>query len=200
MQKQFVLPSVSLVPFGFVSLANFWVIACTNNLCFTPPEYADLANKLRVGMIPSLRVNSTGGTPGARRRGGQVYFNPKLATEQIVGKRVAEIIEKVSDLKLPPATCTSGEGKRQRQLLVEAYQVEVPVQESTPMPSAQVDIEFIEAVEVKPQSALTDEPNLAERLVAGIENVKGTNSEMLAAIRENTAVMSQLLACWQPRT
>ena len=32
MNKQFVVPQVTLVPVHFVSLANMWTIACTNNV------------------------------------------------------------------------------------------------------------------------------------------------------------------------
>jgi hypothetical protein len=201
MNKQFVVPQVTLVPVHFVSLANMWTIACTNNPVFTRRNYDDLASRLRNGLVPSLRVSTSGVVSGAKRQGGQIFFNPRFATARLVGVEQAKVIEELADYKFIPATARSVEGRRQAALLSEDFKFTpaAPAPQQVKLVFDEVaDVAFHEAVEVSAKSALTDTPNLAERLVAGIEDVKGTNSEMLAALRENTAVMQKLLAVWQP--
>lgn len=194
-QKQFILPSVALVPIHFVAMANLWNIASTGNPVFTRRDYDAIAEKIRAGLIPSLRVSSNGVSRPGTRQGGQLFFDPRFGTEDLVGKVQAGVIEELADFKYKAATARSAEGLRQARELAREYHFTPPIQESIPFSEP----EAVEAIEVKPEAAGEPlKPSLAKRLVEGIEDVKGSNDAMLAALRENTAVMNKLLACWQP--
>lgn len=199
MNKQFVIPSISMVPKHFLALAAFKTVAYNGSSMLTKTEYHNLTMQLRAGLVPSLRVCSNGGAK--KKANGQVFVDPKFCTQRLMGKRVATLAEELVDLNLPLISFRGGNpaARAQVALLKENYPAVVtPTVAQRPLKFAEPAVEFVEAVEVKPQSALTDQTHLAERMVAGIEEVKDTNSEMLAAIRENTAVMTKLLAVWAP--
>lgn len=200
--NQFTIPSIDMVPKHFIPMSHVKAAADAETTALSINQYVKLLARMNKGTIPSLRVNSSRKlmTPLGRAPSGRLFFDPKFAIPRLMTATQIQVIKDLSLLRVEHGMglCSraSDEYRRQVSVVIQAFQESYPAHARIrkAMKSAAPFVDVQEAlVEVMPSDALTAKTNAPDELLV---QLAGNSDATLCAIRENTAVMRQLLAVW----